>query len=337
MRVGIAYDLKSDYISEGYTEEEAAEFDSEETIAGIENALKANGYKTERIGNVRTLLSLLHNGKRWDIVFNICEGINGIGREAQVPAVLDIYKIPYTFSDVLVNSLTLHKGLTKRVIRDLGIPTADFAVVETKADIDKINLPFPLFAKPIAEGTGKGINPNSKITKLADLKNVCLDRLKQFNQPVLVETFLPGREFTVGIIGTGDEAETVGLMEVCFRETESLHEEHQKAKIYSYHSKANYEQMIDYSVPEKEIADKCYEVALAAWKGLGCRDGGRIDLRMDKKGIPNFIEVNPLAGLNPVHSDLPILSRMAGLSYEDLIGKIMKSAIKRINANQGLK
>jgi len=122
MRVGIAYDLKSDYIAEGYSEEEAAEFDSEETIAGIENALKANGYKTERIGNVRSLLSLLHNGKRWDIVFNICEGINGIGREAQVPAVLDIFNIPYTFSDVLVNSLTLHKGLTKRVIRDLGIP-----------------------------------------------------------------------------------------------------------------------------------------------------------------------------------------------------------------------
>ncbi|MGD0710576.1 MAG: hypothetical protein ABR968_05285 [Bacteroidales bacterium] len=330
MRVGIAYDLKSDYIAEGYSEEEAAEFDSEETIAGIENALKANGYKTERIGNVRSLLSLLHNGKRWDIVFNICEGINGIGREAQVPAVLDIFNIPYTFSDVLVNSLTLHKGLTKRVIRDLGIPTADFAVVETTADIDKIDLPFPLFAKPVAEGTGKGINPHSRITKVEELKIACVERIKQFKQPVLVETFLPGREFTVGIIGTGEESETVGIMEVCFRETETIHKEHQEAKIYSYHSKANYEQMIDYTVPEKEITDKCYEIALASWKGLGCRDGGRVDLRMDKKGIPNFIEVNPLAGLNPVHSDLPILSKMAGLSYEKLIGKIMESAKRRM-------
>jgi D-alanine-D-alanine ligase len=323
MRVGIAYDLKSDYISEGFTEEEAAEFDSEETIAGIEDALSVNGYHTERIGNVRSLLSLLHNGKRWDIVFNICEGLHGIGREAQVPAILDIYKIPYTFSDVLVNSLTLHKGLTKRVIRDLGIPTADFAVVENESDIAKIDLPFPLFAKPVAEGTGKGINPNSKIKNKKQLKEVCLDRLKQFKQPVLVETFLPGREFTVGVVGTADESVAVGLMEVCFREQE-------QSKIYSYNSKANYQELVDYTLPEEEVTKRCFEIALAAWKGLGCRDGGRIDLRMDKNGIPNFIEVNPLAGLNPIHSDLPILSRMAGISYNELIEKIMKSATKRI-------
>ncbi len=323
MRVGITYDLKSDYLAEGYTEEEAAEFDSEETIAGIENALIVNGFQPERIGNVKSLINLLINGKRWDIVFNICEGMYGIGREAQVPAVLDIYNIPYTFSDVLVNSLTLHKGLTKRVIRDLGIPTADFAIVETETDIDKIDLPFPLFAKPIAEGTGKGITLNSKITNSDDLKKVCIERLAQYKQAVLVETFLPGREFTVGIIGTGEESETVGIIEVCFRENKA-------SKIYSYHSKANYLQLIDYTVPEKEITDVCYKIALASWKGLGCKDGGRIDLRMDKNGVPNFIEVNPLAGLNPIHSDLPILSRMAGISYEELIRRIMKSAIKRL-------
>ena len=326
MRVGIAYDLKSDYLAEGYSAEEAAEFDSEETITDIEDALKANGYETERIGNVRSLLSQLHNGKKWDIVFNICEGMNGIGREAQVPAILDVYNIPYTFSDVLVNSLTLHKGQTKRVIRDLGIPTADFAVVEKESDIDKINLPYPLFAKPIAEGTGKGINPNSRITKLSELKTVCLEKLIQFKQPVLVETFLPCREFTVGIIGTGDEAKAVGLMEVTFKENKIKKE----AQIYSYHSKANYQELVDYTLPEKEIADACFEVALSSWKGLGCRDGGRVDLRMDKNGIPNFIEVNPLAGLNATHSDLPILSRMTGISYKELIGEIMKSAIKRI-------
>jgi len=326
MRIGITYDLKLDYISEGYTEEEAAEFDSEETIAGIEDALKLNGFETERIGNVRSLLSLLHNGKRWDMVFNICEGMYGIGREAQVPAILDIYNIPYTFSDVLVNALTLHKGLTKRVIRDLGIPTADFAIVDKKSDIDKIDLPFPLFAKPIAEGTGKGINPNSKITKLAELKKVCIEKLAQYKQPVLVETFLPGREFTVGIVGTGEDSKAVGIMEVCFKKDKVSEE----SKIYSYNSKANYLELVDYILPEKEITDECYEIALASWKGLGCRDGGRVDLRMDKNGIPNFIEVNPLAGLNPIHSDLPILSRMAGLSYKELIGKIMKSALKRI-------
>jgi D-alanine-D-alanine ligase len=326
MRVGIAYDLKADYISEGFTEEEAAEFDSEETIAGIEGALKANGYETERIGNVRSLLSQLHNDKRWDIVFNICEGMYGIGREAQVPAVLDIYNIPYTFSDVLVNSLTLHKGLTKRVIRDLGIPTADFAVVEKKSDIDKIDLPFPLFVKPVAEGTGKGINPDSRITKTSELKKVCIEKLTKYKQPVLVETFLPGREFTVGIVGTGEEAKAVGLMEVNYKKEKFT----EASKIYSYNSKANYQELVDYTVPEKDITDACYEIALASWKGLGCRDGGRIDLRMDKDGVPNFLEVNPLAGMNHIHSDLPILCRLAGISYKELIGKIMKSALKRI-------
>ncbi len=322
MKVGIAYDLKSDYIADGFTEEEAAEFDSEETIEGIETALKANGHRTQRIGNVRSLLSMLHNGKKWDIVFNICEGYYGIGREAQVPAILDIYNILYTFSDALVNSLTLHKGMTKRVIRDLGIPTADFEIVEKEEDINRIGLPFPLFIKPVAEGTGKGIDPSSKVSSYDELKRSCLERIEHFKQAVLVEAFLPGREFTVGILGTGCDAEAVGLMEVCFRENEL-------SKIYSYNSKTHYQDLIDYKVPEEELTQKCKETALAAWKGLGCRDGGRIDLRLDKNGVPNFIEVNPLAGLNPIHSDLPILCRMAGISYNELIGKIMVSALKR--------
>lgn len=322
MKVGIAYDLKSDYIADGFTEEEAAEFDNEETIEGIETALKLNGYRTQRIGNVRSLLSLLHNGKKWDIVFNICEGYYGIGREAQVPAILDIYNIPYTFSDVLVNSLTLHKGMTKRVIRDIKVPTADFVIIEDEEDINNIDLPFPLFVKPVAEGTGKGIDPTSKVTTVAELKKSCIERLKKYKQPVLVETFLPGREFTVGIVGTGKESETVGIMEVCFRENE-------RSKIYSYNSKKNYQDLIDYEFPEDDLARICKETAVAAWRGLGCRDGGRIDLRLDKDGIPNFIEVNPLAGLNPIHSDLPILCRVAGISYNELIGKIMTSALKR--------
>ena len=177
MKIGIAYDLKKDYLADGFSEEEAAEYDSEETIIHIEEALQENNYKTERIGNIRSLLSLLHNGKRWDLVFNICEGMYGIGREAQVPAILDVFNIPYTFSDVLVNSLTLHKGLTKRIIRDLNIPTADFAIVEKESDIALIDLPFPLFVKPIAEGTGKGINPDSKVTTYSDLKKICLEKL----------------------------------------------------------------------------------------------------------------------------------------------------------------
>ncbi len=323
MLVGITYDLRTDYLKEGFTQEETAEFDKEETIEGIENALKNAGYKTERIGNIRNLAKLLTKGKSWDIVFNISEGMYGMARESQVPCLLDAYNIPYVFSDGLVLAVSLHKGITKRIIRDAGIATADFAIVETVSDLENINLKFPLFAKPIAEGTGKGISGLSKISSKTELNKVCKNLLKKYNQPVLVENFLSGREFTVGIVGTGKETKAVGIMEVVFRK-------HEKTKIYSLENKENYHEVIDYLVPEKEVIEKCYKLAEDCWQILGCRDGGRIDLRMDGFGKLNFIEVNPLAGLNPVHSDLPILCRFAGISYQQLIEMLMRAAIKRL-------
>ena len=150
MKTGITYDLRDDYLAEGYTDEETVEFDRADTIDAIEQTLQDLGYLTDRIGNIKSLVKRLSSGDRWDIVFNIAEGIVGLGREAQVPAILDAYNIPYTFSDPLILSLTLHKGMTKHVIRGLGIPTPDFAVVEGEDDIEKITIPFPLFAKPVA-------------------------------------------------------------------------------------------------------------------------------------------------------------------------------------------
>ena len=206
MLIGLTYDLRQDYLSMGFSEDETAEFDRIDTIEAIENVLNEIGHQTERIGNIWSVTKALSLGKRWDLVFNIAEGLYGIGREAQVPALLDAYKIPYTFSDPLVLALTLHKGMTKRVLRDLGIPTPDFAEVNSVRDIRNINLPYPLFAKPIAEGTGKGITAASRIENRKQLETVCRQLLNDYQQPVLVETFLPGREFTVGIVGTGENA-----------------------------------------------------------------------------------------------------------------------------------
>ena len=163
MKVGITYDLRDEYLKLGYSEEETAEFDKDSTISAIEDTLIELGHTTERIGNIWDLSKKLLDGKSWDLVFNIAEGLRGIGREAQVPALLDAYNIPYTFSDPLVLALSLHKGMTKRVLRDLGIPTPNFYEVKSIEDIDKVNLEYPLFAKPIAEGTGKGIHADSKI------------------------------------------------------------------------------------------------------------------------------------------------------------------------------
>jgi D-alanine-D-alanine ligase len=323
MRVGLTYDLRSAYLKEGYSEEETAEFDRDDTIDSIENTLKELGYKTDRIGHVRQLAGRLANGDRWDIVFNIAEGMFGIAREAQVPALLDAYNIPCVFSDALILALSLHKGMCKHVIRDCNIPTPEFKVINNLSDIDTVKLSMPLFAKPIAEGTGKGVDGNSKVNSMKELKKLCGDLLTKYKQPVLVETFLPGREFTIGIVGTGDEAKSVGVLEVVLKGDA-------EPDAYSYVNKEKCEELVQYILVKGKIAAECEKVALESWRALGCRDGGRVDIRLDDKGVPNFLEVNPLAGLHPLHSDLPILSTLNGIAYRDLIKMIMDSAVKRV-------
>lgn len=323
MNIGITYDLRQDYLDLGFGEEETAEFDSEITIESIEQTLQALGHSTVRIGNIWELTRRLVAGERWDLVFNIAEGLYGMGREAQVPALLDAYRIPYTFSDPLVLALTLHKGLTKRVLRDLHIPTPDFFEISSIEQVEAVDLPYPLFAKPIAEGTGKGISAASKITNKAELESSCRRLLAEYHQPVLVETFLPGREFTVGIVGTAEKARSVGIMEVVF------HDGSEK-NAYGYSNKKDWMDNIEYRRVDGAIGGLAVDYAIAAWRGLGCRDGGRIDLRVDAAGVPNVIEINPLAGLRPDYSDLPLLCGLNGTSYIELIKMILDSAEERV-------
>jgi D-alanine-D-alanine ligase len=322
MTVGMTYDLRSEWLAQGYSELETAEFDREETVEAIETALGNAGLATERIGNYRSLMGALAAGKRWEMVFNFCEGMYGLGREALVPALLDAYRIPYTFSDPVVLAVSLHKGLTKRVVRDAGVLTPDFAVVESIAEVSGIALHYPLFAKPLAEGTGKGITPSSKIASADELRGVCEHLLATYRQPVLVEEYLPGREFTTGIVGTGADARVLGTMEVVFLETA-------EPNAYTYVNKEYCDGRVRYRLAEGEDAAGCARVALQSWRALGARDGGRVDIRMDAEGRPSFIEVNPLAGLHPKHSDLPIICTLAGVEFQDLIEMIVASARKR--------
>jgi len=323
MKVGITYDLRQDYLAQGFTEEETAEFDRIDTIETIDQVLQDLGFKTDRIGNIVNLTTRLAKGERWDLVFNIAEGMRGFAREAQIPALLDAFNIPYTFSDPLVLSVALHKPTAKRIVRDLGLPTPDFWVIEDANDIAKLKkLPFPLFAKPVAEGTGKGITSASKIENFKELNNISKKILSTYNQPVLIETFLPGREFTVGILGTGKEAEVIGTLEIILRD-------HAEPIAYSYINKEYCEELVEYRPVNDSLAEQAQTMALKIWQKIGGRDAGRVDFRIDDKGVPNFIELNPLAGLHPEHSDLPILCRSKGISYHQLIDKIMNSAIKR--------
>ncbi len=325
MRLGLTYDLREHYLAQGYGLEETAEFDRPDTIEAIESALQRLGFSTERIGTVRQLAERLVAGARWDLVFNIAEGLKGVGREAQVPALLDAYGIPYTFSDPMVMALSLHKGLTKRVVRDCGLPTADFAVVDDAAGVAAVDLSYPLFVKPVSEGTGKGVTQASRVGSPAGLRRVCRQLLQRFGQPVLVETFLSGREFTVGITGTGPEARVLAVLEVALGERA-------EAGAYSYVNKEECEDRIRYSLADDGEATAAAAVALAAWRALGCRDGGRVDLRSDAACRPHFLEVNPLAGLHPQHSDLPIMCTLAGIGYDALIGRIVESALRRTRA-----
>lgn len=323
LTIGLTYDLREDYLNKGFSKDETAEFDRIDTIEAIEDSLHMIGFKTVRIGNVQDLARKLVEGERWDFVFNICEGLFGFGRESQVPCLLDAYKIPYTFSDPMVLALSLHKGMTKRVVQHAGIATPDFAIIENMSQIENINLPFPLFAKPVAEGTGKGITASSKINTYPELVMICENLLRKYNQPVLVETFLSGREFTVSILGTGAAAYAIGTIEIMLLEKAD-------AEVYSYDNKANYEELVEYRLINDKDSAAAVALALDAWRVLGCRDAGRVDIRLDKNGVANFIEVNPLAGLNPVHSDLPITCSHAGISYLELIKEIMRSALVRL-------
>jgi D-alanine-D-alanine ligase len=320
MKIGLTYDLREDYLRLGYDLESTAEFDHPATIEAIEAALVRLGHVTDRIGSVQELAHRLVEGDRWDLVFNIAEGANGVSREAQVPALLDAYRVPYTFSEPLACALTLHKAMAKRVVRDHEIPTPAFEVVEVPSDVDRIELPYPVFAKPVAEGSGKGIDAGSVVPDPTALDRVCRSLLSRYRQPVLVEAFLPGREFTVGILGTGDRASVIGVVEVEFRPEAD-------GAIYSYSNKAHYEGRVRYRLVVDKAARKAGSVALAAWRALGCRDAGRIDLKADGCGQPQFLEANPLAGLDPVRSDLPIMCGLVGMSYNDLVARILDSAL----------
>ncbi|MDO8303650.1 MAG: hypothetical protein Q7T18_10455 [Sedimentisphaerales bacterium] len=323
MLIGFTYDLRKDYLARGYGEEDVAEFDSEGTIDAIAGAIESLGHTVVRIGNAWELCRRLVAGEKWDLVFNVTEGLAGRAREAQVPAICELYTINYTFSDPLACAATLDKAVAKRLVRDCGLYTAPFAVVNDLDDLQTVKLGFPLFAKPLAEGTGKGITDKSKISSPVELQKTCVELLKRYKQPVLLEEFLPGREFTVGILGTGSDARVLGTMEIELVNASN-------GSIYSYESKEFCETLVRYTKAKGSMIAEVETLALRSYRALECRDAGRVDIRLDRHGKPCFLEVNPLAGMHPSHSDLPMIATQEGMSYQTLIDSIIQSAMKRV-------
>ena len=311
MRIGLTFNLKPP----DTTGDQYEEFDSEETIAGLERAIRSHAHDTVRLGWGDEMLDRLAT-ERVDGVFNIAEGMGGRGRESQVPAVLEMLGIPCSGASPLAIGLTLDKALAKRVAQANGIPTAPFRVVHGGQALLPVPLEFPLFAKPVAEGSSMGITSSSRCENQQQLDDA-IARLSKYG-PVLIEEYLPGHEYTVGII----DGKVLAAMQVVPR----TKEEH---FVYSLEVKRDYLNRVEYRLVDDEDVK---EVALAVWRAFGLRDVSRVDVRRDRNGVPSFVEVNPLPGVHPVNSDLVIMARLLGIEYEELIGRVIGSATRRWSA-----
>lgn len=333
MIIGLTYNLRSDVtLGPDDPTDRYEEFDSDETITALESALRFHGHVPYRLGWGRPMLarldSLGQEGVHLDGVFNMAEGIGGRGRESQVPAALEMLGIPFTGSDPLTIGLSLDKGLAKMLARSHGIATAPFRVVSTAEELSSAGLAFPLFVKPAAEGSSMGITSASLCNDDDELRGYASHLLSTYGGPVLVEEYLPGAELTVGIVGNGPGARIIGAMQIVPKKPAGDF-------IYSLEVKRDYLNQVDYLLPppaDARLLSDVNEVAMSIYRVFGCRDVARIDIRCDRAGRPNFVEFNPLPGINPNYSDLVILARLAGWTYEELIGAIMDSAIQRWSA-----
>lgn len=322
MRIALVYDLRDDYRALGFSEDEVAEFDSVETIDQLARALEALGCEAVRIGRGQALAARLVAGDRFDLVFSIAEGVRGRAREAQVPALCELFDQPYLFSDPLTMAASLDKAVAKRLVRDAGIPTPNFAVAEQSVtELDGWDA-FPAFVKPLAEGTGKGCEAASLVRNAQELQAAATRVIERYRQPALVERYLGGREFTVGIVGNGAGARVLGVCEILLKADA-------EANIYSLHNKELCEDLVTYARADDAEARLAGLRALAAYQALQCRDAARIDFRSDGEGEPYFLEANPIAGLHPGHSDLPILAAQNGVAFVELIGMILDAGLAR--------
>ncbi|MFQ3675022.1 MAG: hypothetical protein SNJ64_00575 [Endomicrobiia bacterium] len=337
--IGFVYDSKIEYLKKyktykkSFLNELVAEFDTDETISEIVDALISNGYKVDKVGNVSNLLKSIAKGKNWDIVFNIAEGLYGRNRESQVPLLLELYNIPYTGSDALTMGLTMDKVLAKKVVAYHNILTPKFVCIENLFELklfcDKIrSIKFPLFTKLRYEGSSKGLSEKSLVKNFSELKRQVSFLLKKYKQPVIIEKFIFGKEFTVVVMGNKGSKKfpikALPPVQIVINNKKFLGEEY-----YTFARVYNNETSYICPVEEKKsfvkrlqtTAEKIYEI-------LEVKDFGRIDFRVDTNDEIYFLECNPLPHLGKI--DLfPLVAQAMGLTYEKLISRIVEIAFDR--------
>ena len=316
-----------------------AEWDDIHTVKAVEQALAARHQVTPVSADLDAFAILRGLRGQIDLVFNIAEGLHGASREGQLPALLDMLEIPYTGSDPLTLGLCLDKRRTKEVLRSNGVPTPRFWIVTSLAEIPP-RLRYPLMVKPTLEGSSKGVTDRSLVKNLHELRHRVEWVLTTYRQPVLLEEFLPGREFTVAMLGNGPELRALPIVEINFATLPKG-----VNPIYSYEAKWLWDREEDplqiFTCPAKidpVLQGEIEAVSKQAFRVMGCRDWCRIDVRLDALGHPQVIEMNPLPGILPrpeQNSCFPKAARAAGLSYEELILTVVDVASRRLGLSDG--
>lgn len=330
MRIGLAYDLKEDVerelcLTSKLLEDALEEYDSAETVDAIASTLQDNGHSVIRLGGGKAFLDNVLRSSV-DFVFNIAEGRgNYRSREAQVPSVLEMLGIPYSGSDPQCLAICLDKPLTKKLVAMSGICTPKWELVSSANQLTGTNsIPLPAFIKPAYEGSSKGIRTKSVAETVEQLVEMATSLIKHYQQPALVEEFIPGDDITVGIIGNSP-AKILGIMRV-------LPKKDTQHFVYSLEMKRNWELLLRYECPANlpsAMIQQISTTSIQIFDILGCRDFARLDFRLGKDGNLYFLEINPLPGLNPKSSDLPIMASKMGLTYQHLIIEILNSALQR--------
>ncbi len=347
MRITLLANLKKNAPTwPGMSPDQWDDLDSEKTIESIMHALRARGHHVTFLEGNATLYEKLPQVKP-DICFNICEGHFGDSREAQVPALLEMLRIPYTGSRVLTMALTLDKPMTKRVLAYHNLPTPPFQVLERVHEPLDPDMRFPLFLKPSREGTGMGVTAESIVHNEAQLRSQLRHLLDKYDQPVLVEHFIEGREITVGVVGnlTSPVAWRLPDDETAPRVSRGLHffpplevdmsrYPEEEMGIYTSRIKTELAEDFHYLCPapltEAQVQELNFLTA-ATFRVTGCLDVARVDFRLDKhdNDKPYILEINPLPGLNPGYSDLCIEALAGGWTYEELVNRILDEAAER--------
>lgn len=337
MKIGLAFDLKPKTpLPAGAPDDLYEEFDGQETVDALAAVFRGMGHEVVELGGGRAFLEQVLRDPP-DLVFNFSEGAGvSRNRESRVPAVCEMLGIPYTGSDPLTLGLALDKDLARRTVEDADVlvpqgivisfpdPVYDGDYAEFPPLIEEAGLPLPLIAKPVCEGSSKGIRNKCLITNAEDLGPTIVSLWHDYKQPILLEEFIDGEEVTVGVIGNGD-AQVLGALHIQPKKKDG-------AFIYSLEAKRDWENQVAYDSPPKlphNVIEALEHAALAAYEILGCRDFARIDFRI-RDGVPFFLEANPLPGLNPRTGDICLMAKLLNVGYEELIGRILNAATARL-------